>query len=130
METVKIKDDFSLINTVHEGVEINLFDNLLKKTGIQKGVLASLLEIDPRTVDNYRRNNKRFDMLEGELLLKLDRLFDFGGEVFEAMDEFREWLTHSAEGLGNQKPLDLLNTSTGVDLVHDELTRIEHGYVA
>lgn len=41
-----------------------------------------------------------------------------------------EWLTTSSKGLGNKRPLDLINTSTGVSLVSDELMRIEHGYVA
>lgn len=129
MENLQINDDYNLINHALLGIEINYFDNILEKTGIQKGVLASLLGIDPRTIDNYRKNNKRFNVLEGELLLKLGRLFDFGEDVFEDMSEFMEWLTANSIGLGNKRPLDLINTSTGVSLVSDELTRIEHGYV-
>lgn len=129
MDTLKIQDDYSLINNALQGIEVTYFDHLLERTGIQKGVLASLLGVDPRTIDNYRKNNKRFDVLEGELLLKLGSLFDFGEEVFEEMSEFMEWLSKNSVGLGNKKPLDLLNTSTGVGLVYDELMRIEHGYV-
>lgn len=128
METLKIKDDYSLVNNAHQGIGISYFDNLLNKTGIQKKVLASLLGMDPRTIDNYRKNNKQFNTLEGELLLKLDRLFEIGNEVFEGMEKFKEWLTTPSIGLGNTKPLYFLNTSTGVDLVHEELVRIEHGY--
>lgn len=129
MKNLQINDDYNLINHVLLGIEINYFDNILEKTGIQKGILASLLGIDPRTIDNYRKNNKRFNVLEGELLLKLGRLFDFGEDVFEDMSEFMEWLTANSIGLGNKRPLDLINTSTGVSLVSDELMRIEHGYV-
>lgn len=129
MEIPKIKDEYALINNALQGIEVSYFDNLLEKTGIQKGVLASLLGVDPRTVDNYRKSNKRFDVLEGELLLKLGSLFDFGEEVFEDMSEFMEWLSTSSVGLDNKKPLDLMYTTTGVSLVHDELMRIEHGYV-
>jgi uncharacterized protein (DUF2384 family) len=32
--------------------------------------------------------------------------------------------------LGNKKPLDLLNTSTGVDMIYEELKRIEFGATA
>ena len=129
MENLQINDDYNLINHALLGIEINYFDNILEKTGIQKGILASLLGIDPRTIDNYRKNNKRFNVLEGELLLKLGRLFDFGEDVFEDMSEFMAWLTANSIGLGNKRPLDLINTSTGVGLVSDELMRIEHGYV-
>lgn len=124
-----IQDHYTLINNAHQGIEVSYFDRLLEKTGIGKGVLASLLGVDPRTIDNYRKSNKRFDTLEGELLLKLDGLFDFGEEVFEEMSEFMEWLSKNSVGLENRRPLDLLSTSTGVDLVRDELMRIEHGYV-
>ena len=129
METLKTQDDYTLINNALQGIEVNYFDQVLERTGIQKGVLASLLGIDPRTIDNYRKNNKKFDVLEGELLLKLGSLFEFGEEVFEEMSEFMEWLSTNSVGLGNKKPLNLLNTSTGVGLVSDELMRIEHGYV-
>lgn len=129
METLKIQDDYALIHNALMGIEVNYFDHVLEKTGIQKGVLASLLGVDPRTIDNYRKNNKRFDVLEGELLLRLGSLFDFGEEVFEDMSEFMEWINRNSVGLGNKKPIDLLKTSTGVSLVHDELMRIEHGYV-
>ncbi|MFC5535105.1 MbcA/ParS/Xre antitoxin family protein [Rhodocytophaga aerolata] len=45
------------------------------------------------------------------------------------MKEFREWLGINSLSLGNKKPIEFLNTSTGVDLVYDEVLRIVHGYV-
>lgn len=129
MNTVTVEDDYSLIDAAHEGIGTQYFDNLLAKSGMQKGVLASLVGIDVKTVDNYRKNAKKFDVLEAELLLKLERLFSLGEDVFEDMKEFREWLGIHSISLGNKKPIALLNTSTGVDLVYDELLRIAHGYV-
>lgn len=126
---MKAINNHLLISTARQGIGVSYFDKLLKTTGIQKGVLASLVGIDPKTVDNYRKNHKKFAVLEGELLLKLERLFAYGEEIFEEMGEFREWLQLESIGLGKMKPIDLLNTSTGVDLVYDELTRIAHGYV-
>lgn len=126
---VDLTDDYALVTTAHQGIGIHYFDQLLEASGIQKALLASLVGVDPRTIDNYRKNGKRFDILEGEQLLKLGRLFFFGEEVFESMEDFRKWLEVESVGLGNIKPVMLLNTSTGVDLVYDELRRIEEGYV-
>lgn len=128
-KSLDLSDSFAIVSTAHLGIGIHYFDQLLEATGIQKGILASLVGVDPRTIDNYRKHQKKFDILEGEQLLKLGRLFLFGEEVFESMDEFRKWLETASAGLGNIKPLSLLNTSTGVDLVQDELQRIEEGYV-
>lgn len=129
LRSLDLSSDHSLVVHAHEGIGIQYFDQLLETTGMPKGLLASLLGVDPRTIDNYRKHQKKFDTLEGEQLLKLARLFLFGEEVFESMEDFRKWLEVESIGLGKIKPITMLNTSTGVDLVHDELMRIEEGYV-
>ena len=129
VRSLDLASDYSLVLHAHEGIGIQYFDQLLETTGVSKGLLASLVGVDPRTIDNYRKQQKKFDTLEGEQLLKLARLFLFGEEVFESMEDFRRWLDVESVGLGNIKPIAMLNTSTGVDLVHDELMRIEEGYV-
>lgn len=121
-------NDYAVVSEATQGVGVEKFDVLLEVTGLQKAVLASLIGVDPRTIDNYRKHGKKFDMLEGELLIKLSRLFGIGMEVFEDMNEFKEWLLKASLGLGGKVPMELLRTITGVDLVNDELMRIEHGY--
>lgn len=125
-----VRDDFRIVYQVSKGVHIDRFDQLLEKSGLQKQVLAGLLGVDPRTIDNYRKQGRSFAALEGELLLKLDSLFDVGADTFEGMEAFRAWLVLPAFALNHKKPMDFLNTSTGVDLVEQALQRIVHGYVA
>lgn len=124
-----VRDDFQVVYQVGQGVHVRRFDQLLEKSGLQKQVLSVLLGMDPRTIDNYRKQGRSFAALEGELLLKLDSLFDFGLEIFESNEDFRAWLSSPAFALNNRKPMDFLNTSTGVDLVEQALQRIMHGYV-
>lgn len=52
---MEVQDDFQVVYQVDKGILIDLFDKLLKKSGLQKQVLAALLGLDPRTVDNYRK---------------------------------------------------------------------------
>lgn len=124
-----VKDDFHVVYQVRQGVHVNQFDRLLEKSGLQKQMLAALLGLDPRTIDNYRKQGRSFAALEGELLLKLDCLFDFGIDTFEGKEAFKGWLSSPATALNHKKPMDFLNTSTGVDLVGQALQRIVHGYV-
>src|SRR5690554_6941483 len=124
-----IKDDFQVVYQVGRGIHVDRFDQLLQKSGLQKQVLAALLGLDPRTIDNYRKQGRNFAALEGELLLKLDSLFDLGADTFESREAFRGWLYLPAFALNQKKPMDFLNTSTGVDLVEQALLRIAHGYV-
>jgi len=87
-----VRDDFQVVYQVGQGVHVNRFDELLEKTGLQKQVLSGLLGMDPRTIDNYRKQSRSFAALEGELLLKLDSLFDFGVDVFGSNEDFKAWL--------------------------------------
>jgi len=47
-------------------------------------------------------------------------------EVFGARDAAEEWLTKPAVGLDDQRPVDLLQTVQGTELVNDFLTRLEY----
>jgi len=124
-----VRDDFQVVYQAGQGVHVDQFDQLLEKSGLQKQVLAALLGLDPRTIDNYRKQGRSFAALEGELLLKLDSLFDLGADTFESREAFRGWLSLPAFALNQKNPMDFLNTSTGVDLVEEALLRIVHGYV-
>jgi len=62
--------------------------------------------------------------------LKCMNLLIKGTEVFGEIDAFTRWLKKPAYGLGDKVPLDLLNTITGIDLVVEELIRIEFGVLA
>lgn len=123
-----VVSDFHMVYQVDRGVHIAKFDQLLAHAGLQKQVLANLLGLDPRTIDNYRKQGKNFPALEGELLLKITQLFKVGEEVFGGVEAFREWLNASSEAFDQRKPLSFLNTSTGVVLVQQALMRIAYGY--
>ncbi len=121
--------NFSLVQRAQEGISVEFFDKLLQQSGLSKVELSRLLSIDPKTIDNYRRADKPFDMLKGELLLKLSRLFKLGEEVLGNTEEFRTWLHLPAGEFNATLPIFLLSTSTGVDLVEEQLERIAQGYV-
>lgn len=63
-------------------------------------------------------------------MLKIMALFQTGESVFGSADAFRRWMDKPAYGLGSQIPFDLLHTSGGIDLIMDEVVRIEYGDLA
>lgn len=50
--------------------------------------------------------------------------------VFGTKDAAATWLSEPALALEGQRPIDLLSTSAGNDLVKDLLTRLEYGVYA
>ncbi|MBK7098856.1 MAG: DUF2384 domain-containing protein [Sphingobacteriales bacterium] len=46
------------------------------------------------------------------------------------MDQFKLWMSSPVMALGNKMPKEFLDTSMGIDLLMDELGRIEYGIFA
>jgi putative toxin-antitoxin system antitoxin component (TIGR02293 family) len=48
-------------------------------------------------------------------------------QVFGGKEEAERWMSRPAMGLNHQRPIDLLQTVQGAELVDDFLTRLEYG---
>lgn len=51
-------------------------------------------------------------------------------EVFGSQEEAEQWLERPAIGLDQRRPIDLLATPAGVELVEQYLTRLAYGVYA
>lgn len=67
---------------------------------------------------------------EGERVLLTERLLARGIEIFGDEAKFDRWMRSPIKALGDQRPLDLMASSTGMRLVADELETIAHGVFA
>ena len=85
-----------------------------------------MIHISERTL---QRNSpdKLIDTTTSERLIELTRLFHKGISVFNDKGKFITWLNRPNKSLDNQLPIELIETNLGIDLVLDELLKIEHG---
>ena len=81
-------------------------------------------------MSRYQKESKTFDALQSERILQIEILYSKGEEVFSNRGHFTKWLETKNLALGDILPLDLLKTSFGINLLMDELIRIEHGVLA
>ena len=81
-------------------------------------------------MQRYKKEEATFDVIHSERIIHLTLLFKYGIEVFGTKEKFKSWLETDILALGNIKPNQLLDNSFGIDLVKDELGRIEHGILA
>jgi putative toxin-antitoxin system antitoxin component (TIGR02293 family) len=58
---------------------------------------------------------------------KLAEILAKATSIFGSKEEAEQWLERPAIGLNQRKPIDLLATPAGVELVEDFLVRLEHG---
>jgi putative toxin-antitoxin system antitoxin component (TIGR02293 family) len=61
---------------------------------------------------------------------KLAEILAKATAIFGSKEEAEQWLERPAVGLDQHKPIDLLATPAGIDLVEDFLVRLEHGVYA
>lgn len=71
-----------------------------------------------------------FNFKEKIMEKELNSLYQYGIEVFGNEDKFSAWLATKNPTLGNIKPKELLDDDAGINLLKDELTRIEYGVLA
>ena len=92
-----------------------------------KTLSAQIYDVTPKTLASYRIKGRHFPKRMVEVSIKLRDLYKKGTEIFGNPGRFNAWLSRESTGLGNMQPLDLMGTSTGIDLVYEELLRIEFG---
>ncbi len=124
------QDNKSIITNAQKGVEITSVTDFAIMSGKSQKEIARLIHTTAKTLQNYSAGSKKLPMLQSELLLKLFALYEKGLGVFEGVETFNGWLQKPAFGLYNDVPDTLLLTSTGINLVMDELIRIEYGDLA
>lgn len=127
---VSADNDFSMVRKAQEGVDASAFFDLIAISGLGNQELAALLDLSFKTVQRYQKENKKFNALNSEQLLKLVALYQKAEEVFGDIASFDRWLRKPSAGLGNSIPLNFLQTPGGMDVILDELYKIEYGTFA
>jgi putative toxin-antitoxin system antitoxin component (TIGR02293 family) len=125
-----LDDQFWRVEEAAAGVPASALIDLIDMTHLNKNFIAGMLNLSTKTIDRYLKVDKLLTPSSGELMLKLFSLFKKGEKIFGNTDEFQEWIEKPAYGLGYKIPKVLMQTSSGIDLIQDELTRIAYGDLA
>ena len=125
-----IRDLQSIVLSAQKGIQAKAFFDVASLSGIDRNQLAGLLNVSLKTLTRYHQQKKKLSAGKSERVLKLLALYKKGEEIFGNVNEFRKWMNEPAYGLGNMIPVSLLQTSGGIDLTMEELSRIEFGDLA
>jgi len=125
-----LEDRMWLVEEGAAGVPVSAVFDLIGFTRLRKEFFADMLNISSKTLDRYRQAEKKLNPASSEMMLKLFSLYKKGEETFGNIDEFLKWIEKPAYGLGYKVPKTLIQTPAGMDLIMDELTRIQYGDLA
>lgn len=124
-----IKSVFDLIEVSRRGLSKKAVATMAHHLGIAQTELFTILHISARTWQRYT-DEKLLPQDVTEKALQLANLYKQGEDVFGEAWKFQGWMNHPSPIFGGKKPIELLDTTFGFQLVSDEIIRIEHGVLA
>lgn len=127
---VSAENDYTMAQKAQAGLHVSAFFDLVSISGLTNQELSSLLDLSFKTIQRYQKEGKKLNALNSEQLLKLISLYQKAEEVFGDVSSFDRWLRKPAAGLGNNNPFKFMQTPGGIDLIQNELYRIEYGALA
>lgn len=112
-----------------KGISKSALLHLAKYLNLSEGEIAELLPISLRTLQRYP-GKMRFDRVVSEHILQIAVVAARGIEVFEEKSRLLSWLSYPNQALGNRTPTSLLGSRFGIEMVLNELGRIEYGVIS
>lgn len=119
-----------IIASLSKGISFPRFTALTKSLPFSLKEWASFLHLTERSLQRYKKDKKTFAPIHAEKIATIKILFQKGSAVFGTEDAFYTWLNTKSIALGGQQPMAFLKSSFGIQLILDELGRIEHGVLA
>jgi putative toxin-antitoxin system antitoxin component (TIGR02293 family) len=92
--------------------------------------LPELHRFIPRRTLEHRRLAARLTPEQSDRIARIVRLTALAEDVFGSSDKGQDWLRRRTRPLGDQAPLDLLDSDAGAAAVENLLGRIAHGIAA
>jgi len=123
-------DIISLLNHSKIGLHAKAAMDFLSLSGFSQNEFQKTFKTTIKTIQNHVTRQLSLDAALNEKLLKSFALFDKGSGLFGSAKNFHQWLNTPAYDLGNQLPFYLMDTITGIQLIEEELIRIEFGDLA
>lgn len=129
-KSVDDKDVFSIMKAIKKGIHYKEFFSIAQKSPFTITEWSAFLNISERTIQRYKKEGKSFDTDSSGKIIEITLLYNYGIDVFGSKEKFNNWLETKSLALGGIKPKELLDNTFGINLLKDELTRIEYGVLA
>ena len=88
--------------------------------------MAEIMETTPKKLAAIKPGTV-MERSQSEKAVNIARLYSLGEEVFGSVEEFNKWMNGLVASLGKKRPKTYLDTGSGINLLMDELGRIQHG---
>lgn len=121
----KIHSRFDFIRMIRKGLPMDSLDKIQEFTTLSSKEPSHILPVSERQLQRYKPDHVLRKDISSHLI-QLVELFERGYEIF-GKEKFPIWIRSEILVLENTKPIAILDTSIGMQLVLDIFGRIEHG---
>ncbi len=122
----RLKDPIKEIGTIREGLSPNLIERFLNDECFSIKDILARLQIPSSTYFAKKKKKLLLDSSASEKFLRLISVVQTAAVIL-GKAEAKNWLYRKIPSLGNEVPLDLLDTETGHRLVTQALLQIKYG---
>ncbi len=119
----EIANDIDVIEFINGGVSREIIDRVREALGLEHEEMASILSLSQDGFSDH------YDANTAERVYKLAELAVYGEELFEDPANLSEWLRAPAKALGYKRPLSLLSSFLGTEMVIRVVVGLEYGVV-
>lgn len=110
----------------NKGIRKQSVTRLAEVMNIPMKDMATLLNISYKTLGR-KKPTDTLDSLSSSLSIEIAETISKGLSVFEDSDKLNRWLQKQNRALQGGKPIEFLNTPTGIKMINRLLGRIEEG---
>jgi putative toxin-antitoxin system antitoxin component (TIGR02293 family) len=119
------------VKVVREGIPYGSLEEISKKLNSPVKLVLNIVGMPQTTYNKKKASYSNLDSRDGELVVRISELIDYGLDVFNLETEkFQRWLNKPNISLGGIAPIKFFDTISGIDEVRFCLNRIEHGNFA
>jgi len=115
-----------IITTLEDGISINALERVATYLGISMHQLLSFMRIS-RSTWQRRKKAKKLDFNLSDKTVQLAHLLEHAEQVFGQSEKVRLWFNMPSVVFENRRPVELIGSLSGLNLINEELIRIEQG---
>jgi putative toxin-antitoxin system antitoxin component (TIGR02293 family) len=125
--TSKMGSDFDVIEIGREGITKASIDDLTTHMGITRKTMAEdVLGMSVKTLER-KTPKEKLDKQASSHAIEIAKVMQHAYDVFGDEEKVKRWMNKENRALNHLKPVMILGTLTGINMVNDILGRIQEG---
>lgn len=124
-----LKDPIKEINLIRDGLGTEVIESFLVKENFLLKDVLERLHIASSTYFAKKKKHQLLDAYTTEKFVRLISVLAMASDILGKV-EAKKWLYRNVPSLGNEVPLNLLDTEVGHRLVEQTLLQIKYGMYA